>query len=95
MRYGSEDPGTGKSYSQLEYEKAIKQNKEILIYLIDEEASSVTPSLIQYDKIEKLNTFKAILKKNTQSIPFQILKIGFKTSKKVYGIAYAKTRVNN
>lgn len=62
MRYGSEEPNSGKSYSQLEYEKAIEQNKEILIYLIDEESSAVTPNLIQYDKIQKLNNFKAILK---------------------------------
>jgi hypothetical protein len=62
MRYGSEEPKTGKSYSQLEYEKAVEQNKEILIYLIDEENSSVIPKLIQFDKIPKLNTFKSILK---------------------------------
>lgn len=62
MRYGSEETNSGKSYSQLEYEKAVEQNKEILIYLIDEENSSVTPNLIQYDKIQKLNNFKAILK---------------------------------
>lgn len=62
MRYGSEEPKSGKSYSQLEYEKAIEQNKEILIYLIDEENSTVNPSLIQFDKIQKLSNFKAILK---------------------------------
>jgi hypothetical protein len=62
MRYGSEDPKSGKSFSQLEYEKAIDQDKEILIYLIDEEKASIFPSLIQYDKIQKLNIFKAILK---------------------------------
>jgi len=62
MRYGSEEPTSGKSYSQLEYEKAVEQNKEILIYLIDEETSHVTPNLIQYDKIQKLNNFKAILR---------------------------------
>jgi hypothetical protein len=62
MRYGSEEPISKKSYSQLEYEKAIEQNKEILIYLIDEDTSTVKPNLIQYDKINKLNNFKAILK---------------------------------
>lgn len=62
MRYGSEDTTTGKSFSQLEYEKAIERNLEILIYLIDEESSTVTPNLIQYDKIHKLNNFKTILK---------------------------------
>ncbi|PSR55324.1 hypothetical protein AHMF7605_18335 [Adhaeribacter arboris] len=62
MRYGSEEPKTGKSYSQLEYEKAIEKNIEILIYLIDEDSSSVTPKFIQFDKIQKLNNFKEILK---------------------------------
>jgi hypothetical protein len=62
MRYGSEENNLGKSYSQLEYEKAIEQNKEILIYIIDEENSNVKPSLIQFDKIQKLNNFKSILK---------------------------------
>lgn len=62
MRYGSEEPSTGKSYSQLEYEKAIEKNKEILIYLIDQDNSTVKPNLIQFDKIHKLNNFKTILK---------------------------------
>lgn len=62
MRYGSEETISGKSYSQLEYEKAVEQNLEILIYLIDEENANVTPNLIQYDKIQKLNNFKTILK---------------------------------
>jgi len=62
MRYGSEEPSTGKSYSQLEYEKAVEQNLEIFIYLIDEENASVTPILIQHDKIQKLNNFKSILR---------------------------------
>jgi hypothetical protein len=62
MRYGSENSASGKSFSQLEYEKAIETNKEILIYLIDEESSTVTPNLIQYDKLHKLNNFKTVLK---------------------------------
>lgn len=64
MRYGSEEPKTSKSYSQLEYEKAIKLNIDILIYIIDEENSLINPSLIQYDKINKLNSFKSILKEH-------------------------------
>lgn len=62
MRYGREDSSSGKSFSQLEYEKAIVLNKEILIYLIDENSSTVTPNLIQFEKIHKLNVFKEILK---------------------------------
>lgn len=62
MRFGSEEPQTQKSYTQLEYEKALELQKNILIYLIDEENASVTPSLIQFDKANKLASFKSILK---------------------------------
>jgi len=72
MRYGSEDLKTGKSFSQLEYEKAIEQNKEILIYLIDEMSSSVTPNLIQFDRIHKLNVSRRFSRRSTRLIVFQI-----------------------
>ena len=36
--------------------------KSAKLYLIDEDSSAVTPNLIQFDKIQKLNNFKAILK---------------------------------
>ena len=61
-RLGSIDKKTGKSYTQLEYEKAYELNKEILIYLIDDELSKVSPKNIEFDKIPKLNSFKEILK---------------------------------
>jgi hypothetical protein len=62
MRFGSEDQQTQKSYTQLEYEKALELKKNILIYLIDEENASITPSIIQFDKVNKLVSFKSILK---------------------------------
>ena len=43
MRYGSIDPETGKSLSQLEYEEAQLVRNPSLIYLIDEEAHPVLP----------------------------------------------------
>ena len=61
-RLGSIDKKTGKSYTQLEYEKAHELGKEILIYLIDDESSKVSPKHIEFDKIPKLNSFKEILK---------------------------------
>lgn len=64
MRYGSEDENSDKSFTQLEYERAVELEKTIFIYLIDEENSKVTPSLIQLDRIKKLNSFKKILKEN-------------------------------
>lgn len=61
-RLGSIDKKTGKSYTQLEYEKANELGKEILIYLIDDESSRVSPKFIEFDKIPKLNAFKETLK---------------------------------
>lgn len=61
-RLGSIDKKTGKSYTQLEYDKAHKSGKEILIYIIDDESSKVTPKYIEFDKIPKLNSFKETLK---------------------------------
>jgi len=62
MRFGSEDIKTQKSFTQLEYEKAVELGKDIYVYLLDEENSLVNPSLIQYDKQTKLNAFKSVLK---------------------------------
>src|SRR4051812_46232729 len=50
MRFGTEDKTTKKSYTQLEYEKAVSLGKEILIYLVDEDNYLVHPSVIQKDK---------------------------------------------
>jgi hypothetical protein len=62
MRFGSEDTQTQKSFTQLEYEKAVELKKDILIYLIDEINFKMPPALIQVDKLEKLKIFKSILK---------------------------------
>ncbi|MFW5983307.1 MAG: DUF4062 domain-containing protein [bacterium] len=61
-RLGSIEKKTSKSYTQLEYEEAYKQGKEILIYLMDEENSKIHPKNIEFDKIEQLNSFKELLK---------------------------------
>ncbi|MCV9385530.1 DUF4062 domain-containing protein [Reichenbachiella ulvae] len=61
-RLGSIDNKTGKSYTQLEYDKALELGKEILIYIIDDESSKVSPKYIEFDKIPKLNSFKDTLK---------------------------------
>ena len=45
-RWGSIEEESGKSYTQLEYEKAIEKDKEILINLIDETAK------VQIDNID-------------------------------------------
>jgi hypothetical protein len=39
-RFGSIDPETKKPFTVLEYEKALEQQKEILIYIADDESTS-------------------------------------------------------
>ena len=56
-RLGTIDKKSGKSYTQLEYDKANELGKEILIYLIDDELSKISPKYIEFDKIPKLNSF--------------------------------------
>lgn len=62
-RFGSIEKNSGKSYTQLEYERAIKEKKEILIYLINEKDSKVSIEHIDFDENRtKLQNFKTILK---------------------------------
>jgi hypothetical protein len=64
LRLGSIDRKTGKSFTQLEYEQAYKNNKEILIYLIDLEKADIKPKNIDFgESHEKLVSFKKLLKK--------------------------------
>jgi len=63
FRLGSIDKNSGKSITQLEYEKASELKKEILIYLIDEENSDVKIKYVDHGiKRDKLEAFKKILK---------------------------------
>ena len=65
MCYGSVDEETGKSYTQLEYDKAKELGLEILIYLIDDNFGELKAGNIDFgDKYLRLNSFKKILKKN-------------------------------
>lgn len=64
MRYGSIEEQTKKSFTQLEYEEAIKNQIPILIYILDEN-HPISPKFV--DKAEKavmLSDFKEILTKN-------------------------------
>lgn len=63
MRYGTVDESTGKSYTQLEYEKARELGKPTLVFLIDE--SKVKFNLSEIDMGmpgEKLASFKKTIK---------------------------------
>ena len=63
MRLGSIDRNTGKSFTQLEYEKAYELGKEMLIYLFDEQNGKIPPIYVDFDENhEKLEAFKSILK---------------------------------
>lgn len=63
FRLGSLEESSGKSYTQLEYERAQGLSKEILIYLIDEENARVPVKFIDRGvNLEKLEAFKRTLR---------------------------------
>jgi hypothetical protein len=63
FRLGSIEEGSGKSYTQLEYERAQSLSKETLIYLIDEENARVAMRFIERGiNLEKLDAFKRTLR---------------------------------
>jgi hypothetical protein len=63
MRYGSMDPATGKSLTQLEYEEAQRIHLPSLIYLLDEERQPVLPCHVEFGgSAEKLKFFKTTLR---------------------------------
>lgn len=62
-RRGSVNSDTGKSFTQMEYEKAVELNKEVLIYLINENDSLVKSGDIDFGEArENLLQFKQVLK---------------------------------
>lgn len=63
MRYGSIEEETQKSFTQLEYEEAIKNKIPILIYIIDDN-HPIPPKFVDLDKkAELLSGFKKLLTK--------------------------------
>jgi Domain of unknown function (DUF4062) len=63
FRLGSLEPTSGKSYTQLEYERAIEFSKETFLYLIDEENARVAVKFIDRgEEREKLEAFKRVLR---------------------------------
>jgi hypothetical protein len=62
-RLGSIENNSGKSFTQLEYERAIKEDKEILIYLVNEKEALTKVEFIDFgEKKEILENFKTALK---------------------------------
>lgn len=65
MRYGSVDPLSGKSMTQLEYEEAQAIRLPSLIYVMDEETHHVLPKHVDTGaSAEKLRSLKSTLKKS-------------------------------
>ena len=63
-RFGSIEESSNKSFTQLEYEEAVKQGKEILIYLINNEKATLKIENIDFgERHEALENFKQILQK--------------------------------
>lgn len=63
MRYGSIDQESSMSYSQLEYNEAIKHGIPTLIYLLDENHPIPPKNVDTGLRAEKLSEFKELLKK--------------------------------
>lgn len=62
MRYGSIDKDTGKSYSELEYEEAIKNGIPVLAFIIDENECPIIPKFVDTgENAQKLKDFKSVL----------------------------------
>ena len=58
-RYGSIHPGTGKSYTEMEYDYAIEQGIPVLVFAIDENIELASDKVeTDKNKIEKLKMFR-------------------------------------
>lgn len=62
MRYGSIDEDSGKSFTELEYEEAVKNKIPVLAFVINEDECPVLPKFVDTgEKAEKLAEFKSRL----------------------------------
>jgi len=64
FRHGSIENETQKSYTQLEYERAIELGKEIAIYFMEETALIQPRYVDKGESAIQLNKFKAVLRRN-------------------------------
>ena len=72
MRYGTIDSDSGKSFSELEYQEAVKNGIPVLAFIIDENACAVLPKFVDIgDSAEKLKQFKATLDKDGYTSRFK------------------------
>lgn len=70
MRYGDVEPNSGKSYTELEYDRAEGLGMPMLVFFIDEENASFKASEIETGEgAEKLKLFKAKIK-NSRAVTY-------------------------
>lgn len=62
MRYGSVDSATGKSFTQLEYEEAVRNNIPTLMYIISDDCPVLSKYVDTDERAEKLAAFKSLLR---------------------------------
>lgn len=63
MRYGSVEEDSGKSFTELEYDEAVKNRIPVLIYILDENHPTASRFVDKGEGAEKLEAFKTRLKK--------------------------------
>jgi hypothetical protein len=66
FRLGSIEPKSDKSFTQLEYEQAVRLGREVFIYLANEKAARFRKDDFDFDPIKRgrLDAFKDLLKEN-------------------------------
>lgn len=65
LRYGSVNKALDKSFTQIEYERALEQEKDVRIFLLDEHDGNIKTRDIDFGiQLEKLLHFREILKSN-------------------------------
>jgi hypothetical protein len=72
MRYGSIEPASGKSFTHLEYDKAMEMGLPSLIYLVDQHNVRLLLSEIdtESEKVKKLSDFKSLLQNRHTTASF-------------------------
>ena len=63
MRFGSVEEDSGKSFTELEYDEAVKNRIPVLIYILDENHPIASRFVDKGEGAEKLEAFKTRLKK--------------------------------
>lgn len=96
FRLGSVEQNSGKSFTQLEYERAYEKNKETLIYLIDEDNARVLAKYIDKDeRRDKLDAFKRLLKERHTVATYRSPEdLGEKLERDFRKLLQSKTAIN-